>query len=138
MGDADDLLGAPELDDIEDDIAEEMMKDYNFGGGEGDDAVAKGPDGKPKSRKEVRNLLSRRFQRAGLLMADFMLPLMNSGHGRDYCQEQGLQGDEAEAEGGGRGRDGEAGCGLPTAPLHTCPGRLCETKGIYKVCLREL
>jgi len=65
MGDADDLLGAPELDDIEDDIAEEMMKDYNFGGGEGDDAVAKGPDGKPKSRKEVRDLLSRSFHRAG-------------------------------------------------------------------------
>jgi hypothetical protein len=65
MGDADDLLGAPELDDIEDDIAEEMMKDYNFGGGEGDDVVAKGPDGKPKSRKEVRDLLSRSFHRAG-------------------------------------------------------------------------
>lgn len=53
LGDAEDLLGAPELDDIDDAVAEEMMKDYNFGGGEGDDAVAKGPDGKPKTRKEV-------------------------------------------------------------------------------------
>ena len=54
INDADDLLGAPEQDDIDDDVAEEMMRDYNFGGGEGDDAVAKGPDGRPKTRKEVR------------------------------------------------------------------------------------
>ena len=53
-GDAEDLLCAPELDDIDDGVAEEMMRDYNFGGGEGDDAIAQGPDGKPKTRKEVR------------------------------------------------------------------------------------
>lgn len=43
---------APDMDDIDDEIYEEVMKDYNFGGGE-DSEVAKGPDGKPKTRKQV-------------------------------------------------------------------------------------
>ena len=50
ISEADDLAEAPALeDDVDEQELDDMMREYNFGGGE----EGKGPDGKPKTRKEV-------------------------------------------------------------------------------------
>ncbi|GAX76160.1 hypothetical protein CEUSTIGMA_g3604.t1 [Chlamydomonas eustigma] len=51
ISEEEELMDAPELDDLDDETAEELMKDYNFGGGDG--SMVKGSDGKPKTKKEV-------------------------------------------------------------------------------------
>lgn len=43
----------PSLDDLDEDMVADLVATYNFGGGEGE---AKGADGKPKTRKQVRAL----------------------------------------------------------------------------------
>ncbi len=55
----------PDLDDLDEDMLEELVAQYNFGGGEeggeggeGEGGVAaRGPDGKPKTRKQVGPVL---------------------------------------------------------------------------------
>lgn len=51
------VLQLPELDDLDEDVVEELVSQYHFGGGDGEGGEAgmgRGPDGKPKTRKEVR------------------------------------------------------------------------------------
>ena len=38
---------------MDDEVVEEVVRQYHFGGGEDEDGSGVGPDGRPKSRKEV-------------------------------------------------------------------------------------
>eukprot|EP00955_Chlamydomonas_euryale_P055989 356275-Chlamydomonas_euryale.AAC.1 len=44
LADLDDLNDEPNPDDVDPDIMEEVMKDYNFGGGDDEGGDARGPD----------------------------------------------------------------------------------------------
>lgn len=62
LADIDDFSKLPELDDLDEDVVEELVSQYHFGGGggggegEGGEAMGRGPDGRPKTRKEVRGV----------------------------------------------------------------------------------
>ncbi|GLC45018.1 hypothetical protein PLESTB_001743300 [Pleodorina starrii] len=64
LSDADlrNLMDRPEFDDLDEEMVEELVAQYHFGGGGGGEggegegeegAAARGPDGKPKTRKQV-------------------------------------------------------------------------------------
>ncbi|KAJ9520210.1 hypothetical protein QJQ45_030150 [Haematococcus lacustris] len=52
LGDMDEFE-APELDELDEDMVADLVRTYNFGGGEEGGPESKGADGRPKTRKQI-------------------------------------------------------------------------------------